>query len=158
MRPCIKLSATGRTRRAMTILPPPAFGKNGMGKNRFKKLFSVQSKLQDVSDELQPAAALNPWRYSKEVEYIFNEHYPNVILQGRLLSAEEGMGTFKGGETRIKTEHPKTLINIFKAFLPSMPKKSDGEIKTISESDAGIIVFLALGRKLAPSTTTNWST
>eukprot|EP00965_Chrysotila_dentata_P071390 2359512-Pleurochrysis_carterae.AAC.1 len=90
----------------MTILPPPAFGKNSMGKNRFKKLFSVQSELQDVSDELQPAGDLNPWRYSKEVEYIFNEHYLNVIMQGRLLSAEEGMGAFKGGETRIKTEHP----------------------------------------------------
>eukprot|EP00965_Chrysotila_dentata_P111396 3682768-Pleurochrysis_carterae.AAC.1 len=63
----------------------------------------------------------------------------DVISPGWLLSADEGMASFEGGEMR-KSAHPKESMITVKAFLPRKLKKLGGESKMLGECNAGIII------------------
>eukprot|EP00965_Chrysotila_dentata_P133468 4413205-Pleurochrysis_carterae.AAC.1 len=81
-------------KRVTSKVPPPAMGRHGINKNRFMKSKSVLGKLWDVHDLLARDDP-KPWRFSTLVETLLNEHYPDVISPGWLLSADEGMHSKK---------------------------------------------------------------
>ena len=116
---------------------PPAYGRHGMAKNRFKVLRALFGQLHTLSeDELDPN---DEWRYCRAPVDSFNEHYLEVFSPSWFLMLDECMAAWTGAEGVEpgvkKNSKPIPALS----FLETKPEPLGAEMKAAACGEVGAI-------------------
>ena len=124
-------------RRAKEHTAPPNMGQHGMTKDRFLRLLRLDGNLWELGDE-NDWNNTDAWRISLGPEKCFNKHMAEAVTPGHHIGPDESM-CFSTAEQSGGTPGTPYLIPV-RAFVPRKPKNMGGEVKTMAEADAGLII------------------
>ena len=128
------------------LLPPPAFGRHGMTKNRF--LFLKQRLRWYPSAEHRPAGA-DTWWFVTELTELFNDRMAHTLSPGWLLVVDESMCAWRGRYGTPDNPHVLPVLS----WVPRKPEPMGMELKTTADAITSAIIFVepCMGKDTHPN-------
>ena len=122
------------------LFSPPAIGRHGMHKSRFKKLRELSALMFAVDEsELDET---DPWRYCRAPITAFNERRRRLVVPSWVLVGDEAMSAWTGEEGILDGIGSNSRSIPLLSFVPRKPEPLGAEIKVVA--DGTMPVFLGL--------------